>query len=307
MRILMAGASGFLGTRLAHRLSADGHDVVRLVRREPRGSGEVEWDPSAGRLDPAALDGTEAVVNLAGAGIGDKRWTDRYRRLLVSSRVDTTSTLATAIAGLPADARPRVLLNSSGISGYGDTGGRTVTEEAPLGKGFLPEVCRMWEAATAPAADAGVRVVRLRTAPVLDRDGGLLKPQLLAYRLGIAGKFGSGRQWSPWIALADWLSAVTFLMDRDDLAGPVNVVSPTLVTNAEFTKAVGRALHRPTVMPIPAIALRVLLGGFSVEVLHGSGALPGVLTAAGFTYRYGDLDAALSAALRKDRTFSQAT
>jgi uncharacterized protein (TIGR01777 family) len=306
MRILMAGASGFLGTRLADRLTGDGHEVVRLVRREARGPGEIAWQPSERRLDPDAVAGAGAVVNLAGAGVGDKRWTKAYKRVLMSSRVDPTATLAATIAALPADARPRVLLNSSGISCYGDTDGRTVTEDAPLGEGFLPDVCRAWEGATAPAADAGVRVVKLRTAPVLDAAGGLLKPQLLAYKLGIAGKFGNGRQWTPWIALADWLSAATFLLGRDDIAGPVNIVSPDLVTNAQFTKAMGRALRRPTFMPIPAFAMKVLLGGFSVEVLGGSGGQPGVLTAAGFTFRYPELDAALSAALRKERTFSQA-
>jgi len=307
MRIVMAGASGFLGTRLARRLGDEGHEVVRLVRRAPRAAGEVGWQPSARRLDPAALAGADAVINLTGAGIAAPRWTRRYREVLRASRIDPTTTLATTIAALPPAERPRTLLNASGISCYGDTGDRTVDEHAPLGTGVLPDLCRAWEGATAPAAEAGTRVVSLRTAPVLDRAGGLLKPQLLPYKLGIAGTFGSGRQWVPWIALADWLSAATFLLAREDIAGPVNVTSPEPVTNARFTKALGRALHRPTVMPIPAVALKVILGGFAVEVLHGSGALPGVLTGAGFTFRYPDLDAALRAALGKDQTFSQAS
>jgi uncharacterized protein (TIGR01777 family) len=198
-----------------------------------------------------------------------------------------------------------VLLNSSGISCYGDTGDRTVTEAAPLGEGVLPDLCRAWEAATGPAAEAGVRVVLMRTAPVLHRDGGLLKPQLLLYRLGVGGRFGGGRQWVPWIALTDWLEAAVFLLEHD-VSGPVNVVSPTLVTNAEFTRALGRALRRPTVLRIPALALRLALGGFSVEVLGGSGAVPAVLTEAGFKFRYVDLDAALRAALRENPSFAEA-
>jgi uncharacterized protein (TIGR01777 family) len=306
MRIVMAGASGFLGGWLSTWLTEAGHQVTRLVRRPPSGPAEVRWRPAAGELDPAVLAGADAVVNVAGAGAGDHRWTARYRATILASRVDTTATLAGTIAALPADARPRVLLNSSGISCYGDTGDRTVTENDPLGEGFLPRVCRAWEGATGPAARAGVRVVLMRTAPVLHRDGGLLKPQLLPYRLGIAGKFGSGRQWVPWIALADWLSAAVFLLEHD-VSGPVNVVSPALVTNARFTRALGRALHRPTIMPIPGFALRAVLGGFAVEVLTGSGALPAVLTAAGFTFRYDNLDAALHAALRQDPRFSEAS
>jgi uncharacterized protein (TIGR01777 family) len=300
MRIVVAGASGFLGTWLTRWLAGGDHDVVRLVRRPASGPGEVSWDPADGRLDPAGLAGADAVVNLAGAGIGDHRWTSRYKTELRRSRVDTTSTLAATIAALPATDRPRALLNMSGISGYGHTGDRVVDEESPLGEGFLADVCRVWEAATRPAEAAGVRVVRLRTAPVLHREGGLLKPQLLPYRLGIAGRFGGGRQYVPWIALEDWLSAVAFLLHRDDVAGPVNMVSPTQVTNAEFTKAVGRAVHRPTIMPIPGLALRVVLGEFSVEVLGGSRAVPMVLTRAGFVFRYADLDEALRAALHED-------
>jgi hypothetical protein len=302
MRILMAGASGFLGGWLSRWLGEAGHDVLRLVRRPAREPGEVTWRPGAGELDPAAVAGLDAVVNLAGAGVGDCRWTARYRATVLASRVDTTGTLARTIAALPSADRPGVLLNASGISCYGDTGHRTVTEDAPLGAGFLPDVCRAWERATRLAAKAGVRVALLRTAPVLHRDGGLLKPQLLPFRLGIAGKLGSGRQWVPWIELGDWLAATAFLLERD-VSGPVNVVSPGLVTNAEFTRALGRELHRPTVMPIPGFALRVALGGFSVEVLNGSGARPAVLQAAGFTFRYPDLDVALRAALREDPAF----
>lgn len=298
MRILLAGASGFLGTRLARRLSDDRHvEVVRLVRRPPQGTREVWWQPSAGQLDPATLSGVDAVVNLAGAGVGDRRWTEGYKRMIRSSRVDSTGTLATTIAGLPATERPRLLLNSSAIGWYGDTGDRAVEEDAPAGEGFLSDVCRVWEAATRPAEDAGVRVVLMRTGLPLHRDGGLLKPQLLPFRLGIAGKLGSGRQWLPWISMADWLSAVVFLLDHGDISGPVNLVGPAPVTNAEFTRELAAALHRPAVMPIPGIALRLALGEFAVEALRSARVLPGVLRRAGFTYRHTDLGSALHAAL----------
>ncbi|MFD6567742.1 TIGR01777 family oxidoreductase [Micromonospora profundi] len=297
MRILLAGASGFLGTRLADRLSADGHQVTRLVRRQARDPQERRWDPAAGQLDPAVVAEVDAVVNLAGAGVGDKRWNDDYRRLIRTSRVDTSSTLATTIAGLPAADRPRALLNSSAVGWYGNTGDRVVEEDAPAGEGFLADVCRVWEAATRPAEDAGVRVVRLRTGLPLHRDGGLLKPQLLPFRLGIAGRLGSGRQWLPWISMVDWLDATVFLLTHDEIAGPVNVVGPNPVTNAEFTRELARQLHRPAIIPIPALALKVVLGGFSHEALTSTRVLPGVLTRAGYQYRHPDLRGALHAAL----------
>ncbi|MET8233771.1 TIGR01777 family oxidoreductase [Micromonospora sp. NPDC005298] len=297
MRIILAGASGFLGTRLGDRLAADGHQVIRLVRRAPRDPRERRWDPAAGQLDPAEVAGADAVVNLAGAGVGDKRWNDDYRRLIRTSRVDSTTTLATTLAGLPAADRPGVLLNSSAVGWYGNTGDRVVEEDAPAGEGFLADVCRVWEAATRPAEDAGVRVVRLRTGLPLHRDGGLLKPQLLPFKLGIAGRLGSGRQWLPWISMDDWLDATLFLLARADIAGPVNVVGPNPVTNAEFTRELARQLHRPAIIPIPALALKVALGGFSHEALTSTRVLPGVLTRAAFPYHHPDLRSALQAAL----------
>ncbi|MGW5670080.1 TIGR01777 family oxidoreductase [Micromonospora sp. NPDC003776] len=297
MRILMAGASGFLGTRLVDRLTADGHQVTRLVRRAPRSADERQWNPSAAQLDPQVVAETDAIVNLAGAGVGDKRWDDAYKQVIRSSRVDTTTTLAITVAGLPTADRPAVLLNASAVGWYGNTGDRVVEEDAPAGEGFLADVCRVWEAATRPAEDAGVRVVRLRTGLPLHRDGGLLKPQLIPFRLGVGGKLGNGRQWLPWIAMRDWLAAVTFLLARDDLAGPVNVVGPAPVTNAEFTRELARQLHRPAIMPVPALALKIALGGFAHEALTSTRVLPGVLTGAGFTWAHPDLPGALHAAL----------
>jgi uncharacterized protein (TIGR01777 family) len=297
MRILMAGVSGFLGTRLVDRLTADGYQVTRLVRRAPRTPDERRWNPSAAQLDPQVVADADAVVNLAGAGVGDKRWNDAYKGLIRSSRVDSTTTLAITIAGLPAADRPAVLLNASAVGWYGNTGDRTVEEDSPAGEGFLADVCRVWEAATRPAEDAGVRVVRLRTGLPLHRDGGALKPQLLPFRLGVGGKLGNGRQWLPWISMRDWLDAMAFLLARNDVAGPVNVVGPTPVTNAEFTRELARQLHRPAIMPIPALALKVALGGFAHEALTSTRVLPGVLGRAGFTWAHPDLPGALHAAL----------
>ncbi|HEX8628411.1 MAG TPA: TIGR01777 family oxidoreductase [Catenuloplanes sp.] len=297
MRILFAGSSGFLGTRLLHRLRADGHQVTRLVRRRAKGDGESRWDPAAGQIDPAVVSAADVVVNLAGAGVGDKRWTESYKNVIRSSRVDTTHTLATAIAATPAVARPRALLNSSAVGWYGDTGDRPVEEDAPAGDGFLADVCRVWEAAARPAEDAGVRVALLRTGLPLHATGGLLKPQLLAFKLGVGGKLGSGRQWVPWISLEDWLASIGFLLARTDISGPVNLVGPAPVTNAEFTKALGAAVHRPAVMPIPTIGLKVALGGFAGEALRSARVLPGVLHRTGFEYAHPSLQAGLHAAL----------
>ncbi|RZU77343.1 hypothetical protein EV384_6061 [Micromonospora kangleipakensis] len=297
MRILMAGSSGFLGTRLVDRLTSDGHQVTRLVRRPARTPDERQWTPSAAQLDPAVVAEADAVVNLAGAGVGDKRWSDDYKKLIRSSRVDTTTTLAITIAGLPAADRPSVLLNSSAIGWYGDTGDRTVEEDAPAGEGFLADVSRVWEAATRPAEDAGVRVVRLRTGLPLHRDGGMLQPQLRPIKLGLGGRLGSGRQWWSWISLRDWLDAAAFLLDGDYIAGPVNGVGPDPATNADFTRELARQLHRPAIIPVPALALKVALGGFAQDILTSTRVLPGVLTKAGFKYRHPDLRSALHAAL----------
>jgi uncharacterized protein (TIGR01777 family) len=284
MRILIAGASGFLGTRLVDTLRTDGHDVHRLVRRAPRSADESRWDPARGQVDPAAVAAADAVVNLAGANINGRRWTAAYKKVLVDSRVDTTSTLATAIAA--AERRPAVLLNASGIHVYGDCGDRAVDEQDPPGTGFLADLCREWEAATAPADDAGVRVVHLRTSFPLDREGGFLKPLLLVFKLGGGGKLAGGRQYMPWISLPDWLGATTMLLERGDIAGPVNLTGPEPATNAEFTEALGRAVHRPTLLPVPAFALRAALGELGDWAVASLRATPGVLTKAGYAFRH---------------------
>jgi uncharacterized protein len=297
MRILMAGASGFLGTRLADRLRGQGHDITRLVRHPTTEPGQATWQPSQGQLDPALVAGADAVINLAGANVGDHRWTAAYKSKLRSSRVDTTGTIARAIRQLPETDRPRTLLQSSAIGWYGDTGDREVTEEAPAGNTFLADLCRIWEAAARPAEDAGTRVVLLRSGLPLDASGGIVKPLLLPFRLGGAAKVGGGRQWMPWIALPDWLDAVVFLLGRDDIAGPVNVVGPAPVTNADFTLAFAHVLKRPALLSIPGFALDLGLGEFAGELQRSYRVVPGVLRRAGFRWEHPTVESALRATL----------
>jgi hypothetical protein len=305
VRVVIAGSSGFLGGQLTGRLRAAGHQVVRLVRRAPAGPDELRWQPATGVLDPVALAGVDVVVNLAGTPLGTRvgrlqlpvrPWTARYAAEFRASRVTTTATLARAIAA--AQPRPGVFLAGSGSGWYGDTGDTEVDERAPAGTGSFAEMARDWEAATGPAQAAGARVVILRTGLPLHRDGGFLGPVLLPFRLGLGGKVSHGRQWQPWISMADWLAAVEFVLARADLAGPVNLVGPAPVTNAELIRAIGEVLHRPTLLPVPAPALRLLLGELGREVVRSQRVLPGVLRRAGFTFTHTDVRAALRAALQ---------
>jgi uncharacterized protein (TIGR01777 family) len=294
VRVVVTGASGLIGSALVRSLGADGHEVVRLVRREPRAPDERRWDPSGGNLDPALMDAADAVVHLAGAGIGDKRWTDDYKQLILSSRVDGTTTIATAIARCTDP--PKVLLSASAVGFYGETGDEAVDESAPNGGGFLADVVRQWEAATAPAEAAGVRVVHARSGVVLGADGGALGKVLPLFKLGLGGRLGSGRQWMSWIAIADHITALRFLLDRTDLSGAVNLTAPEPVRNRDYTKAIGRAVHRPALAIVPATALRAALGGFADEgVLVSQRVIPARLDDAGFQFTYVDIDAALTA------------
>jgi uncharacterized protein (TIGR01777 family) len=297
MRIVMAGASGFLGVRLVERLRQSGHEVRRLVREAPKGT-DLLWSPSQGRLDPAALAGADAVINLAGANIGAHRWTAHYKNVLRASRVDTTDTIARTLAKLPADERPRTLLQSSAVGWYGDTGDHEVTEEASAGTTFLADLCRIWEAAARPAEDAGTRVVLLRTAPVLDRRGSLLKPLLPLFKLGGGARIGGGRQWMAWIALADWLGATEFLLEREDVAGPVNLVSADQCTNLQFTRALARQVRRPALLTVPGPMLDLVLGELAGETQRSQRVIPGVLRNAGFSWTYPDIESGLEAALK---------
>jgi uncharacterized protein len=298
VRILVAGSSGFLGAALVERFAADGHTVTRLVRRPPAAPDEVQWDPAAGELDPAVVGSAHAVVNLAGAPIAGRRWTGRYKEVMRASRVDSTGTLARAIAALPAADRPAAMLNAAGVHWYGDTGDRAVDEDAPAGSGFMPDLVRVWEAATRPAESAGVRVVRLRNGLVLHRAGGLLKPLLIPFRLGLGGRIGNGRHYMPVVSRADWLTAVVFLLNRTDIEGPVNMTGPAPVTNAQFTKALGAQLRRPTIVPVPALALRLAVGEAAAVMLDSLRVVPKVLSRAGFQYQHPDVRSALRSALR---------
>lgn len=287
MRVVVAGSSGFLGRHLTRALAARGDEVVTLVRRPPRGPAEHAWDPSAGVLPIAALDGVDAVINLCGAGVGDRRWSKSRRALLRSSRLAPTTLLAGGCgrAGVP------VLLSASAVGLYGDRGEAIVTEESDPGSGFLARLCVDWEAAAHEAPD-GVRVTSLRTGLVLGPDGGTLPRLARLTRFGLGGRLGSGRQWWPWISVADHVAATIFLLDHA-VPGPVNLTAPQPVTNAEFTRALGRALRRPTPWVIPGIALRAVLGGFAGEILGGQRALPAALEQAGFRFLHPSLERAL--------------
>ncbi|HEX6468940.1 MAG TPA: TIGR01777 family oxidoreductase [Streptosporangiaceae bacterium] len=297
MKVAVTGASGLVGRALVRSLREDGHEVVRLVRREPAGADEARWDPF-GAIDAKALDATDAVVHLAGAGIGDHRWTTSYKRQIRDSRVLGTCNLAETLAGLATP--PRVLVCASGMNVYGDTGDHETDETAAParpGAGFLSDLARDWEAAAAPAADAGIRVVHLRSGHVLAADGGLLGKLIPLFRLGLGGRLGSGRQWMSWITRDDHVAAMRLLIDGD-LAGPVNLTSPHPVTNADFTEALAAALARPAVLTVPPVALRLALDGLADEgALISLRVVPGRLTAAGFAFRHPELASALASIL----------
>ncbi|MDQ2708325.1 MAG: TIGR01777 family oxidoreductase [Actinomycetota bacterium] len=293
MRVVVAGSSGLIGTNLIPVLRHRGHEVLRLVRRAPRAPDERGWDPPAGELQNGALDGADAIVNLCGVGIGDHRWSDARKQLIKDSRVEPTEVLAAAAAANGVSA----LVNASGVNFYGNTGEREVDESAPAGSGFLAEVCRDWEAATT-GAGASARVVLLRTGPVLSRSGGILKRLKPLFSLVLGGRIGSGAQFFPWISLDDEVGAITFLLEHPEVSGPVNLVGPSPVTNAEFTAALGRALRRPTPFVVPGMALKLALGADAAEelVLSGPRAVPGVLNRAGYQFRHSTVAEALSAA-----------
>jgi uncharacterized protein len=293
MEVVLAGASGLIGSALAGSLRADGHRVKTLVRRTVRGEDVDNWDPDQGLLDPNFLTGADAVVCLSGAGVGDHRWTDEYKAVIRRSRVDTVGTIARSLAEYGG---PRVLLAASAVGYYGDTGDRTVDEQSPSGTTFLAGVCRDWEAAADPARAAGVRVTHLRTGLVLAKDGGLLKRLTPIVRAGLGGKLGNGRQFMPWISLTDEVAAIRFLLEHE-VAGPVNLTGPSPVRNADFTKQLGQVLHRPTAFRVPGLAARAVLGQFAEDVLAGQRAQPKRLLEAGFEFRHRDLASALRSEL----------
>lgn len=296
MLILLSGASGFLGTALSRRLASNGHSIRRLVRRPSAQADEFRWDPYTGMLPAEALDGVDAVVNLSGAPIAHWPWTSSYRKTLLESRTATTRTIANAIAALD-DPRP-ALVSGSGIGYYGaDRGDEELDESSTSGDGYLAEVVRQWEAATQPASAAGARVALLRTSPVLDKRDGALKVMLLPFRLGVGGRLGDGRQWFASISLQDWVSAATAAVTDDSMTGPYNLVAPEPATNADLTRLLGSRLHRPTLMRVPAFALKALLGELSDQVVGSIKARPRRLQEAGFAFAHPDLDSELAAAL----------
>jgi len=296
MLILLAGASGFLGSALRERLGEAGHSTRRLVRSEPQGVAEFRWDPYQGHLPDEALAGVDVVVNLAGAPIAHWPWTSSYRKTLVESRTATTRTIVDAITAL-ATPRP-ALVNGSAIGYYGkDRGDAELDESSPPGEGFLADLVKQWEAATVPASHVGVRVVLLRTAVVLDQRGGALKVMKVPFRLGVGGRLGNGRQWFPSVSLDDWVSAVERAVTDDTMSGPYNVVAPEPATNADLTELLGQQLHRPTLMRVPAFALTTVLGELSWEVLGSLKVHPTRLQTAGFVFSHPDLDSQLRAAL----------
>ncbi|WP_030765622.1 TIGR01777 family oxidoreductase [Streptomyces sp. NRRL F-2664] len=296
MRIAVTGSTGLIGSALVRSLRADGHEVVRFVRREPAGADEARWDPERGHVDRAALAGCGAVVHLAGAGIGDRRWTAAYKRKIRDSRVLGTAALTHALAGL--DEPPGVLVSGSAVGYYGDTGDRVVDEDSPAGHGFLPSVCLEWEAAAAPAQEAGIRTAFARTGLVVAKDGGAWGRMFPLFRAGVGGRLGDGRQYWPFISLRDEVAALRHIIDTPALSGPVNLTAPEPLTNRQVTAAMARVLRRPAVLPVPAVALRVVLGEFSEDVLGGQRARPTRLLESGFVFQDPGIEQAVRAALQ---------
>ena len=297
MQVVVTGSSGPIGNGLCSHLASSGHHVVRVVRRPvPPREVAFAWDPETGNIDARGLEGADAVVHLAGAGIGDSRWSEARKRVLVESRTRSTALLASALAGL--DHPPRVLVSASAIGFYGDRGDELLTEESPPGDDFLASLCVRWEAEAAPAAEAGVRVVCARTGLVLSKEGGALPKLLPLFKLGLGGRFGSGAQWWSWITLDDEIRAIAWLLEND-VRGPVNLTAPNPVTNREFTRFLGAVLSRPARLPVPRFGPRLLLGSELADALLFTSARvqPAVLESSGFAFSHSDLEVGLRSML----------
>ncbi|SEE01583.1 TIGR01777 family oxidoreductase [Ruania alba] len=288
--VVIAGSSGFLGTALTERLHANGHQVRRLVRRPATEPSEISWEPAAGRFPDEALTGATHVINLAGAGVADRRWTSARRQTILTSRVAPTTLLATSIAAT--GRTDLTLVNASAVGYYGDRGEDVLDESAAPGASFLARVCRAWEAATEPAAEAGARVVNLRTGIVLDTGGGALAQMLPLLRFGLAGPLGNGRQWWPWITRADVLSAIQHVLLESVISGPVNLCAPNPARNRDVMASLARAVGKPAVLPVPGTALHMALGGFAAELLGSQRVVPDALLEDGFGFTWPDLDQA---------------
>ena len=291
-RIAITGASGLIGTALVGHLKSEGHTVQRFVRRPVVAPDEIQWDPKTGYVDIEALRGVDAIIHLAGVGVGDRRWSKKYKSEILNSRLLGTTAIAHAVN----EVKPQVFISASAIGWYGESGNRAVVESDRVGDDFLAAVCREWEGAADLVTD--VCTVKIRTGLVLDPTGGALGKMLPLFRFGLGGKLGNGKQWWSWITLHDVIRAITFLLENK-VSGPVNLTSPNPVTNQEFTSALARAMHRPALFPAPAIALKIALGGFSSEILGSKKVAPQVLTDAGFTWDYPHITNALTALIQE--------
>jgi hypothetical protein len=296
--VAITGASGLIGSALSNSLQADGHRVLRFQRGGVTSGDAIGWDPDAGRIDAPALEGIDAIVHLAGEGIAEHKWSDEQKRRIKESRTRGTAVLAAAVASR--ERKPRVFVSGSAVGYYGDRGDELLTEQSAPGSDFLAGVCVAWEAETAPAAEAGVRTVLTRTGIVLDAHGGALKNMLLPFKLGVGGKQGSGQQWMSWITLADEVGAIRHAIDNEAVRGPVNLVAPNPVTNAEFASTLGQVLHRPTFLPTPMLPLKIRFGAELVNalLLAGQRAQPAQLLATGYEFTFSSLDDALRAVVR---------
>jgi uncharacterized protein (TIGR01777 family) len=295
MKIAVTGSHGLIARHLLPALDAAGHQVVKVVRGQA-GAGELHWDPAAGELDGDALEGVDAVVHLAGKGIFG-RWSETHKAEVRNSRLQGTALLADRLAGL--SRKPATLVSGSAVGYYGDRGSEVLTEVSQRGRGFLADLVEDWEAATAAAEDAGIRTVKLRTGIVCAADGGALKLQLPVFKLGVGGRLGSGEQWFPWISIDDEVGAILHALDHDSLSGPVNLAAPEPVTNAEFTRALGEVLHRPTALAVPAVAIRTVLGREMADetLLVSQRVQPVALEASGYRFRHPEVRGALQAVL----------
>lgn len=301
MKVAVSGSSGLLGRALCQRLKEAGHEVVRIVRSQSGSDGTIAWNPQKGSLETQKLEGLDAVVHLAGENIASKRWTNEQKKKIRDSRVEGTTLLATALSKLSQP--PKVLVSSSAIGFYGDRGDESLTESSPPGKGFLADVCQAWEAATEPASAGGIRVVNLRTGVALSTEGGALNKMLPIFQLGGGGDIGSGKQYMSWISLDDEIAVILFALTNSALSGPVNAVSPHAVTNHQFTQVLGQVMHRPTVLPLPAFAAKIIMGEMADELLLSSQrVVPEKLLKNDFSFSYPDLAGALKHALKHNGT-----
>lgn len=293
--IAISGSSGLIGSALVHALSSDGHAIRHLVRRRARDESEISWDPQRGEIDAVRLNGVDAVINLAGEKL-DQRWTDEVKQRIRESRVKSTDLIARTLASL--SSKPRVLVSGSAIGIYGDRGDEVLDESSSLGDGFLASVCKDWEAATRPAEDAGIRVVHSRTGIVLAKDGGALPRLVMPFRFGVGGRLGSGQQWMSWIAIADVVGAIRHALTTDTMRGAMNLVAPNPVRNEEMTEALSHELHRPALLPVPRVAMKLMLGEMAdAAVLASQRVEPKALRAAGYSFALPVLEQALAAIL----------